>query len=87
MNTFSLKISSPEGNVFNGKAVSLCVRGTEGNLTVMAGHIPFFSSVKAGECKIEFEDGSFFSGRTDGGVIAVSGMRTLLLLEGFHRNS
>ena len=40
MKTFKLKISSPDGDVFNGDAVKLCLRGTEGELAIMAGHIP-----------------------------------------------
>ena len=46
MKAFLLKISSPEGDMFRGDIVKLCVRGTEGDLAVMAGHIPFVSYVK-----------------------------------------
>ena len=48
MKTFPLKISSPEGDLFNGEAVMFSARGTEGELAVMAGHIPFVTSVKPG---------------------------------------
>lgn len=37
MNTFRLTISSPDGNIFQGEAVKLSVRGIEGDLAVMAG--------------------------------------------------
>ena len=46
MNTFGLTISSPDGNIFQGEAVKLSVRGIEGDLAVMAGHIPFITAVK-----------------------------------------
>ena len=39
MKTFFLKISSPEGDLFSGEAVKLVVRGVEGELAVLAGHI------------------------------------------------
>ena len=56
MKTFSLKITSPEGDLFSGDAVKLCLRGSEGELAVMAGHIPFATAVLPCECKIELED-------------------------------
>ena len=58
MKTFLLKIASPEGDLFSGEAVRLCVRGTEGELAVMAGHISFATAVKPCDCKIELEDGT-----------------------------
>ena len=57
MKSFLLKISSPEGDVFSGNAVNLSVRGTEGELAVMAGHVPFVTAVKPCDCKIELESG------------------------------
>ena len=72
MNTFKLTISSPDGNVFSGEAVKIVLRGTEGELAVMAGHIPFITSVKAGECRIELPDGKEKSGTSKGGILTVS---------------
>ena len=47
MKNFKLVISSPEGKIYDGNAVRLSVRGIEGELAVMAGHIPFITIVKA----------------------------------------
>ena len=52
MSTFPLKITSPEGDLFCGDAVMLSVRSTEGDLAIMAGHIPFVCSVKPCDCKV-----------------------------------
>ena len=79
MKAFLLKISSPEGDLFSGNVVKLCVRGTEGDLAVMAGHIPFVSSVKPCDCKIELEDGSEKVGHVQGGVLTVSKDKVILL--------
>ncbi len=79
MRTFSLKISSPEGDLFCGDIVKLCVRGTEGDLAVMAGHVPFVSYVKACDCKIELEDGEEKIGKIQGGVLTVSKEKVILL--------
>ena len=86
MKTFSLKISSPEGDLLSADVVKLSVRGTEGDLAVMAGHIPFVSSINPCECKIEFEDGTTKSGQTDGGLLTVSKEKTVLLSGSFKWN-
>ena len=79
MRSFLLKISSPEGDLFCGDIVKLSVRGTEGDLAVMAGHIPFVSYIKPCDCKIEFEDGSEKIGRTQGGVLTVARDKVVFL--------
>ena len=56
MNTFNLVISSPEGEIFSGEVVKIMLRGASGDLAVMAGHIPFVTSVKEGECKVTFPE-------------------------------
>ena len=56
MTTFPLKISSPEGDLFCGDAVMLSLRGTEGELAVMAGHIPFVTSLVEAPVTILLED-------------------------------
>ncbi len=86
MKPFALKISSPEGDLFSGDVAMLRVRGTEGELAVMAGHIPFVSSVVACECKIIFEDESEKLGVTDGGILTVSPDKVVLLSGSFKWN-
>lgn len=83
MKTFTLKISSPEGDLFYGEAVKLSLRASEGDLAVMAGHIPFISSVKPCDCKIELEDGSERVGTTDGGLLNVELDKVMLLSGSF----
>ena len=83
MKSFLLKISSPEGDLFCGDAISLIVRGTEGELAVMAGHIPFVTVVAPCDCKIELEDGTELIGHTDGGILSVSSNAAILLSGSF----
>ena len=52
MSTFPLLISSPDGDLFRGDAEMLILRGTEGDLAVMAGHVPFVTAVVRGNCVI-----------------------------------
>ena len=79
MSTFKLVISSPDGDNFNGDAVMLTVRGTEGDLAILAGHIPFITSVVACDCKILLDDGTEKAAHIDGGILTVSNQKTTLL--------
>ncbi len=84
MNTFNLTVASPDGNKFCGEAVRLQVRGTEGELAVMAGHVPFVTSVVKCACEITLEDGTRKTATTDGGLLSV-GTDSVTLLSGSFR--
>ncbi len=71
MKTFLLNISSPDGMIFSGPAVSLIVRGVEGEFAVLADHVPFITNVVPGKCIVELEDGTVKNGQTEGGMITV----------------
>lgn len=83
MNTYKLKISSPDGNLFDGEAVQLNVRGADGDLAVLAGHIPFITSIQPCVCTLELEDGSVKSAKTEGGLLCVSTQEVTLLSSSF----
>ena len=72
MNTYLLTVASPDGNLFAGDAAMLSLRGSEGDLAVLAGHEPFITGVQPGECIIVLPDGSERYGHTDGGLLTVS---------------
>ena len=84
MNTFRLIISSPDGNILEGEAVKLSVRGIEGELAVMAGHIPFITAVKECDCRIELPDGTEKKGHTTGGLLNVGKDSVILLSDCFN---
>lgn len=84
MKTFPLIISTPDGEMFNGEAVNISLRGVEGDLAVMAGHIPFVTAVKSGRCTVEFEDGSVKTAVSDGGLLTVSSDNVRLLAGSFN---
>lgn len=79
MNTFKLIITSPDGTVFDEEVVNIALRGTNGDLAVMAGHIPFITSVKPGICRITRPDQTEKSARIDGGLLTVAKEKTTLL--------
>ena len=86
MNTFKLKVTSPEGGIFDGEAVCLSVRGAEGDLAVMAGHTQFITAVKPCECKIYLPDEKVRTGKTDGGMLTVGKEETVFLCGSFMEN-
>ena len=57
MKSFKLIVSTPDGNALEKDITMLSVRGTEGSLAVMAGHVPFITTTKAGEVKVKTETG------------------------------
>ena len=83
MNTFTLTIATPDGNRFHGEAEGLFVRGTEGDLAVLAGHTPFFTAIRPGVCSVDTPDGERRTGHTDGGLLSVGTDRVTLLSDSF----
>lgn len=83
MNTYDLTVSTPDGNVFCGKAVQLVLRGAEGELAVLAGHAPLVTSVKAGICRITLPDGDEIKASCEGGILSVSPHSAVLLSGSF----
>lgn len=81
MNTFRLTVASPDGNKFCGDIVKLDVRGTEGELAIMAGHIPFTTSVVKGVCALWTDEETRKTATTDGGLLTV-GTDSVTLLSG-----
>jgi len=86
MNTYLLTISTPDGNLLQQQVAALFLRGGDGDLAVLAGHTPFVTTVQAGECRVEFEDGSDRTGITDGGLLTVSADGVTLLSGTFRWN-
>ena len=83
MKSFHLSITSPEGNLFLGDVLQLSVRGVEGELAIMAGHIPFATALAEGECRIYLEDGSMRRADVRGGLLTVTREETSLLSSSF----
>ncbi len=86
MNTYKLIISTPDGSVFDDNAEVLVVRGTEGELAILAGHIPFITAVKPCECTIVLPDDSEKTAQIGGGILTVQGDKTTLLCSDFKWN-
>ena len=83
MNTYNLTIATPDGNKFEGEVIGLFVRGAEGDLAVFAGHVPFITSVQAGQCRLHLPDDEEKSATLDGGLLTVTAEKVTLLSGSF----
>ena len=79
MKTFPLIISSPDGDLYRGDAEMLILRGTEGDLAVMAGHVPFVTAVVRGGCVVITDAGERKEGVIDEGLLTVDADKTTVL--------
>lgn len=79
MKTFKLQIAAPDGMRYDGEAVQISVRGIEGDLAVLAGHIPFVTALKSGECRVYTDESTVRRASCSGGMLMVGtdGVRLL----------
>lgn len=72
MADFHLKIVSPDGLFYDGEAHQLTLRSIDGDVSVMAGHIPYLTAVAIGECRIYMGDGEPRRAACCGGLLNVT---------------
>ncbi len=82
MDTFKLEILTPDGEIYNGKAVSVVLPGKEGEFGVLAGHASLTTLLEAGVVDIEKEDKSVESIVVNWGVVQVDEEKVVILVEG-----
>ena len=87
MNTFPLIISSPDGDLFRGEAEMLILRGTEGDLAVMAGHVPFVTAVVPGQCVVITGGDERKEGTIEAGLLTVAKEQVTVLTSGLEWKS
>ena len=79
MKTFPLIISSPDGDLFRGDAETLILRGTEGDLAILAGHIPFVTAVVKSSCVVVTADEQRKEGTIEEGLLTVDADKVTVL--------
>ena len=83
MSTYNLTVATPDGNQFQGEVEELMLRGAEGDLAILAGHMPLITSVQPGKCRIHLPDGEEKTASLDGGLLTVSAKAVTLLSGSF----
>ncbi len=80
-NMFSLVIASVDKILFQGSVLSVTCPGSEGELTVLPGHIPLVTALSPGFVKIkETTDKEDCVFEITGGVLEVSGEGAVILI-------
>lgn len=83
MNTFPLKVVTPDGPVFDGEAQRLVVRTTEGDMAVMARHINYVAPLGSGAAAVVDADGKRRNAICSGGILSVVEGRVNLIAADF----
>ena len=71
MSMFHLKISTPDGLLFDGEVERVRVRMIDGDVCLLAHHTDFVSAVGAGEASIAVADGQVRKAACIGGMLAM----------------
>ncbi len=82
MDKLKLEILTPNGEIFNGEAISVVLPGEEGEFGVLAHHASLTTLLEAGIIDIEKEDKSVESILINWGVVHVDEEKVIVLVEG-----
>lgn len=55
MSSFHLKIVSLDGMFYDGEARQVSLQTIDGEVSILAGHIPYVTAIGAGECRVYVE--------------------------------
>ena len=83
MAEFHLQIITPDGVQYDDVTTQLSVRGSEGELAILAGHLPLVTSLAAGECRV-YTDAGVRKGECSGGMLSCTRQITRLFSTDFH---
>lgn len=78
--TFHLTIAKVGETLFSGEAVSANLPGSEGELTVLAGHEAFVTTLKPGSIRIQTPDEALTVVAESEGVLEVSDNQVTVIL-------
>ncbi len=84
MSVFHLEIAAPDGKMYDGDAYMLSLRGIEGELAILPGHIPFVTALAPGAVRVyPSKNAAPRVGHASGGCLTVSPNGTRLLAADF----
>jgi F-type H+-transporting ATPase subunit epsilon len=83
MNSFHLKIVTPDGVCYDGKAESITVRAITGYMGILAGHMDITTGIANGEARVVV-DGKMRRAQCADGLLSVQGGEVTLLPASFH---
>ena len=78
MNTFPLKIVTPDGLIYDGQAQELVVRSATGDLGILAGHVNCVAPLGMGQATVVMDGKKRYAACIGGMVSVVNGEVTLV---------
>lgn len=78
--SFGLNILTPEREFFRGEVESLIISSSDGEIGIMAGHLPMVTPITVGEVKIK-RDGEWKSAFNSEGFIEVTNNGVVLFVQ------
>lgn len=79
--TFSVEVLTPEGEVFTGEVVQLSTRTVDGELGVLANHVPVLAGLKPNRLRLRVSDAEVHEFAQSHGVLQVFANHAQVLLE------
>ena len=71
MNTFSLRIGTPDGLLFEGEVERVVCRSITGEMAILAGHCNYCTALGMGAAHIVLEDGTVRQAACIGGMLTM----------------
>ena len=71
MRTFSLRIGTPDGLLYEGEVERIVCRSITGDMAVLAGHCNFCTALGMGEAHVVMEDGTRREAACIGGMLTM----------------
>ena len=81
MDKFKLEILTPNGEIFNGEAISVVLPGKEGEFGVLAGHASLTTLLSSGVVDVEKIDKTIEAVVISWGVVQVDEGKVVILVE------
>lgn len=83
MNTFPLKIVTPDGLIFDEEARQITVRTTQGDVTILPRHMNYVSPLASGIAAVVDTAGNRREAECSGGLISVQNRAVRLIASHF----
>ena len=78
-----VEVVEVDQSVWNGEARQVIVNTMEGEIGILAGHVPVAGVLQEGRVVIDPIDGNRVEGRVDGGIVSVDSNRVTIVADHF----
>ena len=83
----SVSIVSATQEVWSGDASQIIAKTVEGEIGILAGHVPVAGVLQEGRVIIDPTSGSRVEGRVDGGIVTVDNNRVTIVADHFREGA